>query len=129
MRPLYAQNASYNFLFQKIYQIYFLMPLQIIQAMIHFIEIADKNLLPLANPAERSFCVTNATATDNPIVYASPGFMKLTGYDMHDILGHNCRLLQGEDTDRNEVNNPHNPLHPSFTFILPIYIEFILNLL
>ena len=71
--------------------------------MIHFIEIADKNLLPLDNPSERSFCVTNATAADHPIVYASPGFMKLTGYDMHDILGHNCRLLQGEDTDRNEV--------------------------
>ena len=75
--------------------------------MIHFIEIADKNLLPLENPSERSFCVTNATAADHPIVYASPGFMKLTGYDMHDILGHNCRLLQGEDTDMNEVNIIH----------------------
>ena len=51
----------------------------------------------------RSFCITNATAPDGPIVYASPDFVELTGYEMHSILGHNCRFLQGKDTDRNEV--------------------------
>ena len=80
---------------------------QVVQAMISAIEAADPSLLALVNPAQRSFCVTNAIATDNPIVYASPGFMELTGYDMHGILGHNCRLLQGKDTDRNEVNNKY----------------------
>ena len=54
--------------------------------------------------ARKAFCITNATAPDNPIVYASPGFMELTGYDMHSILGHNCRFLQGPETNRNEVN-------------------------
>ena len=26
------------------------------------------------------------------------------GYDMHAIVGHNCRFLQGPDTDRDQVN-------------------------
>ena len=69
---------------------------------------------PIASKyARKSFCITNATAPDNPIVYASPGFMELTGYDMHSILGHNCRFLQGPETDRNEVNN-RVPCHPSY---------------
>jgi hypothetical protein len=55
------------------------------------------------NNALRSFLITNATAPDGPIVFASPDFVKLTGYAMHSILGHNCRFLQGPDTDRNEV--------------------------
>ena len=77
---------------------------QVVQAMIHAIESADPSIQGLSKPSQRSFCVTNAIAADNPIVYASPGFMALTGYDMHGILGHNCRLLQGEDTDKNEVH-------------------------
>ena len=57
------------------------------------------------NNALRSFLITNATAPDGPIVFASPDFVKLTGYAMHSILGHNCRFLQGPDTDRKEVRN------------------------
>ena len=27
----------------------------------------------------------------------------MTGYDMHSILGHNCRFLQGPETDKAEL--------------------------
>jgi PAS domain-containing protein len=66
--------------------------------------------------ARKAFCITNATAPDNPIVYASPGFMELTGYDMHSILGHNCRFLQGPETDRNEVSLNFNAQFDSLYF-------------
>ena len=36
---------------------------------------------------------------DNPIVYTNKGFEKLTGYATKDVLGRNCRFLQGPDTD------------------------------
>ncbi|MFC2088881.1 SpoIIE family protein phosphatase [Calditrichota bacterium] len=36
---------------------------------------------------------------DNPIVYANEGFERLTGYTREDVLGKNCRFLQGEKTD------------------------------
>jgi len=52
-----------------------------------------------------SFCITNAISKDMPLVYASPGFFKLTGYEMHEIIGHNCRFLQGPRTDRTTVNS------------------------
>lgn len=38
-------------------------------------------------------------ADDNRVVYASPSFLRLTGYEHEDIIGHNCRVLQGPDTD------------------------------
>lgn len=53
---------------------------------------------------QRSFCIINAIASDYPIVYASPGFLKLTGYEMKEVLGRNCRFLQGQNTDTEEVN-------------------------
>eukprot|EP01035_Chromulina_nebulosa_P023218 gene23218-30094_t len=45
----------------------------------------------------------DAVAPDCPIVYASPGFCYLTGYDVLQVLGKNCRFLQGPETDQVEV--------------------------
>ncbi|EIW55403.1 uncharacterized protein TRAVEDRAFT_66578 [Trametes versicolor FP-101664 SS1] len=41
-----------------------------------------------------SFVVTDTRRFDSPIVYASPTFFKLTGYDEHEVVGRNCRFLQ-----------------------------------
>ncbi|KAG1667972.1 hypothetical protein FOA52_008344 [Chlamydomonas sp. UWO 241] len=38
-----------------------------------------------------------------PLVFASEGFYEMTGYGPDDVLGHNCRFLQGEGTDSKEV--------------------------
>lgn len=37
---------------------------------------------------------------DNPIVVASDGFVKVTGYTRPEIIPRNCRFLQGSHTDR-----------------------------
>ena len=42
--------------------------------------------------------ITNALRPDNPIIYANAGFERLTGYAEAEVLGSNCRLLQGPDT-------------------------------
>jgi PAS domain-containing protein len=70
------------------------------------VEVVDKLLAESAEESSRSrrsFCLSNPTAPDNPIVYASPDFVQMTGYDLHSVLGHNCRFLQGKDTDREQV--------------------------
>src|SRR5829696_4102772 len=36
---------------------------------------------------------------DHPIVDVNPAFERITRYAPHEILGRNCRLLQGPDTD------------------------------
>jgi len=37
---------------------------------------------------------------DHRIVYASPGFARMTGYASADVIGKNCRFLQSRATDR-----------------------------
>lgn len=49
------------------------------------------------------FVLTNPTKADNPIVYVSDGFAKVTGYARHEIIPRNCRFLQGRQTDRSAV--------------------------
>lgn len=52
---------------------------------------------------QSSFCISNAISVDQPLVYASPGFCRLTGYSYSEIVGRNCRFLQGPATDQVEV--------------------------
>jgi PAS domain S-box-containing protein len=47
--------------------------------------------------------VTDPNQDDNPIVFANGAFFDLTGYEEKDVMGRNCRLLQGPDTDRATV--------------------------
>ncbi|MBA3844607.1 MAG: PAS domain-containing protein [Actinobacteria bacterium] len=44
--------------------------------------------------------VTDPSLPDNPIVYANEAFLALTGYDRDEIVGFNCRFLQGPGTSR-----------------------------
>lgn len=47
--------------------------------------------------------ITNAMKEDNPIVYVNKGFRVLTGYVPMEIIGRNCRFLQGEKSDPNTI--------------------------
>src|SRR5918993_2826424 len=44
--------------------------------------------------------ITDPGLPDNPIVYANPAFERTTGYSMEEVVGRNCRFLQGEDRDQ-----------------------------
>ena len=48
-------------------------------------------------------CITNPRLHDNPIVFANDAFLELTGYRLREVLGRNCRMLQGARTNREEV--------------------------
>jgi len=52
---------------------------------------------------QQSFCLSDARLPDCPIVHCSAAFVKMTGYAPHEILGRNCRFLQGPDTDSQAV--------------------------
>jgi PAS domain S-box-containing protein len=44
--------------------------------------------------------VSDPRRPDNPIVMANAAFLQLTGYTADEIIGRNCRFLQGPGTDR-----------------------------
>lgn len=48
--------------------------------------------------------VTDPHQPDNPIVFCNDAFTFMTGYSEEDILGTNCRFLQGPETDREVVS-------------------------
>ncbi|WP_311172654.1 PAS domain-containing protein [Halobellus ordinarius] len=43
--------------------------------------------------------IDDATLNDEQVVYVNDGFCELTGYEREEILGRNCRVLQGDETD------------------------------
>nr|AML77721.1 putative LOV domain-containing protein [Agave tequilana] len=53
---------------------------------------------------EKNFVITDPRLPDNPIIYASDSFLELTEYSREEVLGRNCRFLQGPDTDQGTVS-------------------------
>ena len=53
--------------------------------------------------ATNGIVICDARAQDLPIIYVNKGFESLTGYRSEEVLGRNCRLLQGVGTDRKTV--------------------------
>ena len=47
--------------------------------------------------------VSDPRLPDNPIVLANTAFLELCGYAADEVLGRNCRFLQGSDTDPRQV--------------------------
>jgi PAS domain S-box-containing protein len=68
----------------------------------------DTGLIPQVLTAILDHCVNGVTLADPdqedcPIVYANKAFEDLTGYGPEDIIGKNCRFLQGQDKGQPEV--------------------------
>jgi PAS domain S-box-containing protein len=47
--------------------------------------------------------VTDPNQADNPIIFCNEAFRKLTGYGDDEVIGRNCRFLQGPETDRDTI--------------------------
>ena len=48
---------------------------------------------------EMSFTITDPHLPDHPLVWVNPSFTRLTGYRFDEVVGRNCRFLQGPNTD------------------------------
>ena len=59
------------------------------------LENADHSLMSAIQAAQRSYVISDPTMPDNPIIFASKGFLDLSGYTLENTLGRNCRFLQG----------------------------------
>jgi PAS domain S-box-containing protein len=52
--------------------------------------------------------ITDPRQPDNPVVFANAAFLQMTGYEPSEVLGRNCRFLQGPETDRAAVAEVRN---------------------
>ncbi|MCJ8140969.1 PAS domain-containing protein [Falsirhodobacter halotolerans] len=54
--------------------------------------------------------VTDPRLPDNPIVFVNDAFVTLTGYSREDLLGRNCRFLQGPGTNTDDITRVRNAI-------------------
>jgi PAS domain S-box-containing protein len=62
----------------------------------------DLQLRALA-ATDRAFSISDPRQPDNPLVWVNPAFTSIMGYEPSEVLGRNCRFLQGPDTDTDAV--------------------------
>eukprot|EP00521_Asterionellopsis_glacialis_P007508 CAMPEP_0195284276 /NCGR_PEP_ID=MMETSP0707-20130614/2531_1 /TAXON_ID=33640 /ORGANISM="Asterionellopsis glacialis, Strain CCMP134" /LENGTH=544 /DNA_ID=CAMNT_0040343597 /DNA_START=34 /DNA_END=1668 /DNA_ORIENTATION=+ len=63
----------------------------------------DFSLIKSIQTSQQCFVITDPSLQDNPIVYASNDFLSLTGYAREEVLGRNCRFLQGTETSASKI--------------------------
>ena len=67
-----------------------------------------------------SVVITNPSLGDNAIIYVSEEFADQTGYSPEEVLGRNCRFLQGPETDPETVEAIRVGLKAQITFTIDI---------
>ena len=75
--------------------------------------LADRRELALV-AVERTrmpMVVTDPRQKDNPIVLANQAFLELTGYSAEEVIGRNCRFLQGPLTTQADLDAIRRGLH------------------
>jgi PAS domain S-box-containing protein len=70
-----------------------------------FIAEKDPGIIPQVLSSILDACVNGVTLADPdlpdmPIVYANKAFEKISGFPNDEVVGRNCRFLQGEDRDQ-----------------------------
>ncbi|MDJ0861672.1 MAG: PAS domain-containing protein [Gammaproteobacteria bacterium] len=73
-----------------------------------FITDKDQNMIPfvlaqILDSVVNGITLSDPDQEDNPLVYANAAFELITGYDREEILGRNCRFLQGDDRDQEGI--------------------------
>ncbi len=71
--------------------------------------------------APTGITVADPALPDCPLVFMNPAFTRITGYQPEDVLGRNCRFLQGRGTEKASVR----ALRTAVAAAKPITLEFI----
>ncbi|CAM6092108.1 unnamed protein product [Calypogeia fissa] len=63
----------------------------------------SKHIKDAISSVQLAFVVCDVIDPERPVLFASAGFFDMTGYSPEEVIGRNCRFLQGVDTDAKEV--------------------------
>ena len=64
---------------------------------------SNNQLAVAVNSLTSGVVITDPHQPDSPIIFANPGFYDTTLYSEAEVIGFNCRFLQGPDTDPEDV--------------------------
>ncbi len=73
-----------------------------------------------ADEIEKSVVITDPHLPDNPMIFVSEEFEDQTGYVAAEVIGRNCRLLQGPDTNPDAARAIRYALLAETTFVIDI---------
>ena len=64
-------------------------------------ELAQRNevLATVVGAVSSGIVICDATRPDHPVTFVNAAFSRITGYPAEEMIGRNCRILQGRDTD------------------------------
>lgn len=65
----------------------------------------------LLDQANDGIVLSDPHLADNPLVYVNQAFLKMTGYTEDEVLGRNCRFLQGDTSTQESVQVVHDAIH------------------
>tara|TARA_B110000263_G_scaffold78116_1_gene68114 strand:- start:81 stop:533 length:453 start_codon:yes stop_codon:yes gene_type:complete len=70
----------------------------------NFIDEKDPGLIPqilskILDSSVNGISLADPDMEDMPLVYVNKAFEKMTGYTMEEVVGKNCRFMQGEDRE------------------------------
>ncbi|THK40516.1 EAL domain-containing protein [Methylophaga sp. SB9B] len=54
--------------------------------------------------AQQGIIIVDALTENMPILYTNPAFTRMTGYKSEEVIGQNCRILQGEATQEDAID-------------------------
>lgn len=72
-----------------------------------FIAEKDPGLIPqilskILDSSVNGITLADPDLEDMPLVYVNRAFLSMTGYTMEEVVGKNCRFMQGKDRDQKE---------------------------
>lgn len=62
----------------------------------------------LAAPMQSQICLSDMSLPGNPLIYVNEAWCNCTGYSREEVLGSNCRFLQGPNTEATAVQTMIN---------------------
>lgn len=69
-------------------------------------ELAQRNetLATVVGAVSSGIVICDATRPDHPVTFVNAAFTRMTGYSAEEMIGQNCRILQGRDTDTESLD-------------------------